>query len=99
MSESKSFYQTPVPEKYDGVLGWLITYDHKRIGLMYLAALMTWFVSGMTRGFLIRIELMAIGETILNATIYNSFFTLHGVVLIFLFIIPGIPAVFILCAV
>ncbi len=94
MSQNKSFYQTPVPEKYDGVLGWLVTYDHKRIGLMYLAALMTWFVSGMTLGLLIRIELMARGETIMNATIYNSFFTLHGVVMIFLFIIPGIPAVF-----
>lgn len=94
MSQHKSFYQTPIPEKYDGVLGWLITYDHKRIGLMYLVALLTWFAAGMTLGLLIRIELMARGETIMNATIYNSFFTLHGVVMIFLFIIPGIPAVF-----
>ena len=94
MSPDKSFYQSPEPDKYDGVLSWLITYDHKRIGVMYLAVLLTWFVAGMTLGFLIRMELMTRGETIMNATIYNSFFTLHGVVMIFLFIIPGIPAVF-----
>lgn len=94
MSSYKSFYQTPEPAQYDGVLGWLITLDHKRIGLMYLVVLLTWFIAGMSLGFLIRIELMARGETIMNATIYNSFFTLHGVVMIFLFIIPGIPAVF-----
>lgn len=93
-THATSFYETPMPEKYKGVLGWLITYDHKRIGLMYLFTLMTWLTAGILLGLLIRIELMTRGETIMNAQIYNAFFTMHGVIMIFLFIIPGIPAVF-----
>jgi len=88
------FFDTPMPEKYRGVLRWLITYDHKRIGLMYLFTLMTWLTAGILLGLLIRVELMTRGETIMNAQIYNAFFTMHGVIMIFLFIIPGIPAVF-----
>ncbi len=88
------FFDTPMPEKYTGVLSWLITYDHKRIGLMYLFTLMTWLTAGILLGLLIRVELMTRGETIMNAQIYNAFFTMHGVIMIFLFIIPGIPAVF-----
>ena len=48
----------------------------------------------MTFGFLMRLELIAPGRTIMDAQTYNSFFTLHGVIMIFLFVIPGIPAVF-----
>jgi cytochrome c oxidase subunit I len=90
----KPFYQTPMPPKYDGILGWLITYDHKRIGMMYLTTLMVWLSAGILLGLLIRVELMARGQTIMDAQTYNAFFTMHGVVMIFLFIIPGIPAVF-----
>ena len=94
MTAHTSFYHTPEPARFSGILSWLITYDHKRIGIMYLATLTAWFVIGMLLGLLIRIELFAIGETIMNATIYTAFFTMHGVIMIFLFIIPGIPAVF-----
>ncbi|HPI38178.1 MAG TPA: cbb3-type cytochrome c oxidase subunit I, partial [Ignavibacteriaceae bacterium] len=49
---------------------------------------------GVTFGFLMRLELIAPGKTIMDAQTYNSFFTLHGIIMIFLFIIPGLPAVF-----
>lgn len=92
--QPKSFYYTPEPSRYSGLMSWLITYDHKRIAIMYLVAILGWFVAGMFLGLLLRIELMAPGPTIMTAQIYNSFFTMHGVVMIFLFLIPAMPAVF-----
>ncbi len=77
-----------------GLRSWIFTLDHKRIGLLYLMAMSTFFLSGMTLGFLMRLELIAPGPTIVSAQTYNSFFTLHGVIMIFLFVIPGLPAVF-----
>ena len=61
---------------------------------MYLWAVLFWFVIALTIGFLLRIELMTMGRTIMSAGVYNSAFTLHGVIMIFLFVIPGIPAIF-----
>jgi cytochrome c oxidase subunit I len=94
MSTERPFFETPEPPQYRGIWSWLITYDHKRIALLYLGAVLTWFIAGMLLGFLIRIELMSRGETIMTAQMYNAFFTMHGVVMIFLFIIPGIPTIF-----
>jgi cytochrome c oxidase subunit 1 len=94
MSSTVSFFETPDPPRYRGIMSWLITYDHKRIALLYLAAVLGWFVIGMFLGLLIRVELFARGSTIMTAEIYNAFFTMHGVIMVFLFIIPGIPAIF-----
>ncbi len=80
--------------KYKGLKGWLLTTDHKRIGIMYLVVMLTFFLIAMTIGVLMRLELLTPGRTIINPQTYNAFFTLHGVIMIFLFIIPGIPAVF-----
>jgi len=80
--------------KHKGLLGWILSTDHKRIGILYFIAIMSFFLVGATFGFLMRLELIAPGKTIIDAQTYNSFFTLHGVVMIFLFIIPGIPAIF-----
>jgi len=80
--------------KYSGIRGWIFSTDHKRIGILYLIGILTFFVAGATFGFLMRLELISPGETIMSAQTYNRFFTLHGVIMIFLFIIPGIPAVF-----
>jgi cytochrome c oxidase subunit 1 len=80
--------------KRKGILSWLLTTDHKRIGLMYLCAMMTFFLTAMTLGVLMRLEMLSPKNTIMSATTYNSIFTVHGVIMIFLFIIPGIPAVF-----
>lgn len=80
--------------KHTGLLGWILSTDHKRIGILYLTGLIIFFLTGMTFGFLMRLELISPGKTIIDPQTYNSFFTLHGVIMIFLFVIPGLPAVF-----
>jgi cytochrome c oxidase subunit 1 len=77
-----------------GLFGWIFSTDHKRIGLLYMYAILTFFLVGVALGVTIRLELIAPGETIMSAQAYNALFTLHGVIMIFLFIIPGIPAIF-----
>lgn len=80
--------------KYSGLLSWILSTDHKRIGIMYLIGMVFFFIIGMTIGFLMKLEMLTKGETIVNAQTYNALFTLHGIIMIFLFIIPGIPAAF-----
>ncbi|MEJ2103842.1 MAG: cytochrome c oxidase subunit I [Ignavibacteriaceae bacterium] len=80
--------------KHTGILGWILSTDHKRIGILYLISLSFFFLVGVTFGFLMRLELLTPGRTIMDAQTYNSIFTLHGVIMIFLFVVPGIPAVF-----
>ena len=87
-----NFYD--VKTKYGKVMSWLFSTDHKRIGLMYLFTLTVFLLMGLTLAFLMRLEMLTPGPTIVDAQEYNSFFTLHGVIMVFLFIIPGIPAVF-----
>lgn len=93
--ESKSyvsFYETP--GKYKGIFSWIFSTDHKRIGLLYLYSILTFFVVGATIGLLMKFELIAPGKTIMGPQSYNAFFTLHGIIMIFLIVIPGLPAVF-----
>lgn len=80
--------------KYKGIFAWIFSTDHKRIGLLYLFSLLTFFTIGATIGLLMKFELIAPGKTIMNAQTYNAFFTLHGIVMIFAVVIPGLPAVF-----
>jgi cytochrome c oxidase subunit 1 len=75
-----------------GIWSWLSTLDHKRIGVMYLIAVTVAFVLGGVFALLVRLELWAHGKTIVEADTYNRLFSLHGVVMVFLFIIPSIPA-------
>jgi cytochrome c oxidase subunit 1 len=83
-----------------GLWSWLTTLDHKRIGLMYLAGILASFALGGILAIVIRTELVQSGQTILPKLgeggdwrdTYNQVFTLHGAVMVFLFIIPGIPA-------
>jgi hypothetical protein len=75
-----------------GLRSWLLTLDHKRIGVMYLISIMSAFLLGGILAMLIRAELLGPKATIMQADTYNRVFTLHGAVMIFLFIIPGIPA-------
>jgi len=86
----KSFLQAPGT----GLASWIFSTDHKRIGILYLCSVLSFFLVGVSLGLAIRLELFAPGETIVSAQTYNSLFTLHGVIMIFLFIIPGIPAIF-----
>ena len=75
-----------------GIMSWLITLDHKRIGVMYLISVCISFILGGTFALLVRLELFTHGRTIMDADTYNRMFSLHGVVMVFLFIIPSIPA-------
>ncbi len=75
-----------------GLKNWLITLDHKRIGVMYLVGILTALLVGGMFALLVRIELFTPGETFVGKDMYNQFFTLHGAVMVFLVIIPGIPA-------
>ncbi len=77
-----------------GLLAWLTTLDHKRIGVMYLISVTVAFLLGGIFALLVRLELLTPGRTIMDADTYNHMFTLHGVVMVFLFIIPSIPAAF-----
>ncbi|UFS72166.1 cytochrome c oxidase subunit I [Geomonas sp. RF6] len=77
-----------------GVGAWIFSTDHKRIGLLYLYSTLTFFLVAVILGLLIRIELMAPGRTIMGAETYNALFTVHGVIMIFLFVIPALPAAF-----
>ncbi|MHB8875368.1 MAG: cytochrome c oxidase subunit I [Myxococcaceae bacterium] len=88
--DGPSFFTSARP----GILGWIFSTDHKRIALLYLGAMVTFFALGAVLGVLMRVEQLTMGETIMSATTYNALFTLHGVVMIFLFVIPGLPAVF-----
>ena len=75
-----------------GFLSWALTLDHKRIGLMYLVGISTSFFLGGLFALAVRLELFAPGMQFFSEEQYNQVFTLHGAVMVFLFIIPGIPA-------
>jgi len=87
MSDYKSYLEPK------GLWGWITTTDHKRIGLLYLYSIMTFFLVGALLGILMRLELIAPGKTLMDAQTYNGVFTVHGVIMIFLVVIPGIPAI------
>jgi len=75
-----------------GLKSWLTTLDHKRIGLMYLYSVLVFFLLGGIFALLIRLELFSPGQTIMSATTYNKVFTYHGAIMVFMVIIPAIPA-------
>ncbi len=85
-----SFYRAKT--RFPGIFGWLFTTDHKRIGLLYLGSTLSFFFVGVLLGLTMRLELIRSGMHIVSAQTYNALFTVHGVIMIFLFIIPGIPA-------
>ncbi len=76
-----------------GLKSWLLTLDHKRIGLLYLISIALFFVVGGILALLVRLELFEPGQTIMSAETYNHVFTLHGAIMIFLFLIPAAPTV------
>ncbi|MBC7792263.1 MAG: cbb3-type cytochrome c oxidase subunit I, partial [Clostridia bacterium] len=75
-----------------GLKSWLLTLDHKRIGVMYMISTTAALMLGGVFALLLRTELLAPGPTIMQADTYNRMFTLHGAIMVFLFIIPSIPA-------
>ena len=81
-------------ENGKGFKSWFFTVDHKRLGVMYLWAIGIFFVLAAIASFLIRFEHLSPGQTIISAQTYNVLFTLHGAVMVFLFIVPGVAASF-----
>jgi len=78
---------------HDGsLLSWLTTVDHKKLGVMYLWSILFMFFLGGVFALLVRLELFTPGQTIMTAEQYNKAFTLHGAIMVFLVIIPSIPA-------
>ena len=75
-----------------GLKSWLMTIDHKRLGLMYLVSVLFFFLVGGIFALLVRTELLTHTETIMSAQEYNQAFTMHGVIMVFLVIIPSVPA-------
>ena len=79
-----------------GIWSWMTTVDHKRIGVMYLVAVTSAFFLGGIFALLIRLTLLTpshklFGKVLIDADTYNRVFTLHGAIMVFLFIIPSIP--------
>ncbi len=74
-----------------GFKSWFWTVDHKRLGIMYLATILTFFLIGGSFAMLVRYELLDAAPT-LSASNYNKAFTLHGAIMVFLVLVPAIPA-------
>src|SRR5919204_78371 len=76
-----------------GVKSWLFTTDHKRIGLLYLVSITFFFFVGGLFATLVRLELMTPQGDLVSSETYNKLFTMHGIIMVFFFLIPSIPAV------
>src|SRR2546425_4054504 len=76
-----------------GIRSWLLTTDHKRIALLYLCSVTVFFFIGGVLATMIRIHLLTPGGALVTPETYNKLFTMHGVAMIFFFLIPSIPAV------
>jgi cytochrome c oxidase subunit 1 len=76
-----------------GALSWLLTKDHKRIAVLYMISVTVFFIVGGIFAFLMRLELLTPEGDMFTSDTYNKLFTLHGIVMIFFFLIPAIPAV------
>src|SRR6478736_8737656 len=72
---------------------WLLTKDHKRIAIMYLITVSLFFMTGGLYAAAIRLELLTPESDLLQTGTYNKVFTTHGILMIFFFLIPAIPAV------
>jgi cytochrome c oxidase subunit 1 len=84
------------PETYlskKGVFSWLFTTDHKRIGLLYLFSITGFFSIGAVAALIMRLNLLTPRGDLVQTETYNRLFTLHGVLMVWFFLIPSIPNV------
>ena len=72
---------------------WLLTVDHKRIAILYMLSITFFFFVGGIAALLIRTELMTPDGDLLSADAYNKLFSLHGIIMVWFFLLPSIPAV------
>ncbi|MGA3235120.1 MAG: cytochrome c oxidase subunit I [Bryobacteraceae bacterium] len=75
-----------------GLKSWLLTKDHKRIALLYFATITVFFFIGGIFATMIRLELATPESDLVSAETYNKLFTMHGVIMVFFFLVPSIPA-------
>ena len=75
-----------------GLRSWLLTGDHKRIAILYLISLSIFFCIGGTMAGLIRLQLLTPHGELMTPDTYNKVFTMHGVIMVFLFLVPSVPA-------
>jgi cytochrome c oxidase subunit I len=93
MSAPAATYQEDYLQAYT-LKSWLLTTDHKRIGLLYMASITFFFFVGGAAATVMRLELMTPqGDVLHSPDAYNRLFTMHGVVMIFFFLVPSIPSV------
>jgi len=83
-----------LPAGKGGIATWIFSTDHKRIGLLYLSLILVMFAAATTLGLILKLKLMTPGNHLLSPQQYNAIFTLHGVIMIFMVVIPSIPASF-----
>src|SRR5438477_12888170 len=76
-----------------GVSSWLLTVDHKRIAILYLVSITLMFFIGGAFAVMIRLELLTPEGDLVQADTYNKLFTMHGLVMIFFFLVPAVPSV------
>ena len=76
-----------------GIKSWLLTQDHKRIAILYMLATSFFFVIGGTMAALIRLNLLTPGGELVSADTYNKLFSIHGLIMVFFFLVPVAPAV------
>jgi cytochrome c oxidase subunit 1 len=96
-TETPELIATPETENYlsagHTIRSWLLTTDHKRIGILYLFAILIFFTIAAVAAALMRIELLSPNGIFFMNQTYNKLFTLHGVLMVWFFLIPSIPAV------
>ena len=76
-----------------GIKSWLLTTDHKRIAMLYLISITAMFWIGGFFAMLIRLELLTPAGDLVSSDTYNKLFTMHGIIMVFFFLIPSVPAV------
>ena len=75
-----------------GLKSWLLTGDHKRIAMLYLFSITFFFIIGGVLAGLIRLELLTPPSDLMATDTYNKVFSMHGIIMIFLFLVPSVPA-------
>ena len=75
-----------------GIKSWLLTLDHKRIGMLYLASITLMFFVGGTAAVLMRLNLIEPQGALVEPSTYNKLFSIHGIIMVFFFLVPSIPA-------
>ncbi|MBV9359624.1 MAG: cbb3-type cytochrome c oxidase subunit I, partial [Chloroflexi bacterium] len=76
-----------------GIRSWLLSTDHKRVAILYMISITLMFFIGGSAATLMRLELLTPNGDLVDSETYNKLFTLHGVIMVFFFLIPSIPAV------